>query len=496
MKVTISLFTSTLLALIIFYGCEKIEREIYSNEDGRYVRFNLMVNSDGQPVDNSRVNPGADVTSLFNNKSVQTIAVPVSITSEPLEEDVMVNFSTEVTGDFTGFTVSPEDQLIFSGSNLTDTIYIDFTERWDSADANQILLKITSVSDLEIKIGNLSGLDKNDELTINLSELILRFNFSSDNLLEIGKTKGESVSFDIEFPDGLFPSELENLDLFETSESEFLYSIVQLPFNENATKISYVITLEEDLLNDNFSYKTVFNLIDSEYYHISGNSSLSVIKPELVERDNSVNTASYFYNLNDPFYRIYGENWMDYNNNDTCTWTSFNAFAYPVIVSSTHPNAVLYDDKGTLDPSDDIYHHAFKMGFNSPNAGNTTNSFNLKRWFNNESISESNSPGFNIPQALEFFPANGNSTTEGLVKVIAQDLIIAGTNGNSYSIAIEGEGTYTLISDGIYEISLEFRATNNELFGGTRTSYYKLYNTDEYADPADRTDGCFKPMDL
>jgi hypothetical protein len=178
MKVTISLFTSTLLALIIFYGCEKIEREIYSNEDGRYVRFNLMVNSDGQPVDNSRVNPGADVTSLFNNKSVQTIAVPVSITSEPLEEDVMVNFSTEVTGDFTGFTVSPEDQLIFSGSNLTDTIYIDFTERWDSADANQILLKITSVSDLEIKIGNLSGLDKNDELTINLSELILRFNFS------------------------------------------------------------------------------------------------------------------------------------------------------------------------------------------------------------------------------------------------------------------------------------------------------------------------------
>ncbi len=40
-------------------------------------------------------------------------------------------------------------------------------------------------------------------------------------------------------------------------------------------------------------------------------------------------------------------------------------------------------DMGTPDASDDIYHHAFRVGFNSPNATGTTNSFDLKRWFNN-----------------------------------------------------------------------------------------------------------------
>ena len=152
--------------------------------------------------------------------------------------------------------------------------------------------------------------------------------------------------------------------------------------------------------------------------------------------------------------------------------------------------------KAHLDPDDDIYHHAFRIGFNSPNAGNTINSFNLKRWFNNESTNAENSPGFNITEALEFFPEDGTSVTQGYLKVIEQDLVIAGTNGNSYTISIEGEGEYHEIEEGIYQMTFVLRATNLELFGGTRTVHYVLYNTDTYEDPAGITEECFQPIDL
>ena len=174
---------------------------------------------------------------------------------------------------------------------------------------------------------------------------------------------------------------------------------------------------------------------------------------------------------------------------------------HPVVVGKDHPNAILYDDMGTLDPADDIYHHAFRIGFNSPNAGRTTNSLNLKRWFENEYTDEDESPGFNIPQALEFYPDNnGTSATSGVVKVVSQDLLISGKQGDgslvAYTLYIEGEGEYMEIRDGVFEITLELRVTNMELFGGTRLAKYKIFNTSDYDDPIDLTEGCFQPMEL
>lgn len=191
---------------------------------------------------------------------------------------------------------------------------------------------------------------------------------------------------------------------------------------------------------------------------------------------------------------------MDFNEDDTCEWVSFNAFTYPVEVASNHPHAVLADDGGNDDPADDVYHHAFRIGFNSPNAGNTTNSFNMKRWFNNESNDGEYSSGFNVTQALEFFPDDGTSAVSGVVKVVPQDLLISTRIETdvyrSYTIAIEGEGEYVEIADGVFEITLELRATNAELFGGTRTALYKIWNTNDYADPVDIGEECFQPMDL
>lgn len=475
--------------------CE-VERDVYSNEDGRFVRFFLQVKSDGQLANPYQLNPGADIATLFNNKSVQTLAVPVVLTSEPLTGEVTVDFIVETTGDFEAFTVTPADgHLSFSGTKLSDTIYIDFYDRWDESATNQIKLKLVDVSDETIAIGNPGNLVKNDELTINLAPLTLKYYFQQETMIEISGTSGEVISFIVQFPDGLFPGDLEGIEIIAEESSEFEYSLERLPAADDDMAVVYNLTLGENL--DEFAYKAVFTLNQLENYTIAGNTKITISKPELVYRENSVNTAALFYNLSDPYHRTYGENWMDYNKDGVCDWTGFSAFTFPVVVSSTHPNAVLYDDKGTADSSDDIYHHAFRIGFNSPNIGNTTNSFNLKRWFSNYSTNASVSPGFNVTQALEFYPTDGTSTTGGKVKIISQDLVIgASSGGNVHTIAIEGEGTYNMISDGVFEIILELRATNQALFGGTRVSYYRIYNTDTYADPPALTEGCFMPMEL
>ena len=166
------------------------------------------------------------------------------------------------------------------------------------------------------------------------------------------------------------------------------------------------------------------------------------------------------------------------------------------MVTKDNPNAILYSDRGTTNPNDDIYHDAFKIGFNVASGTSTVNSFNLKRRFSNESISAANSPGFNITSALEFFPANGNSKTNGTVLVIPQFITIAGTNGNSYSIAIEGEGTYKEISSGLFEIAFELKATNDKLLGGTVLSQYKIYNKSTFPTVAPISETCLKEIPL
>jgi hypothetical protein len=177
-------------------------------------------------------------------------------------------------------------------------------------------------------------------------------------------------------------------------------------------------------------------------------------------------------------------------------WQAFSAFTYPDVVTKDNPNAILYSDKGTTNTNDDVYHDAFKIGFNVASGSNTVNSFNLKRWFTNPSSAAANSPGFNIPAALEFFPENGNSKTNGSVLVIPQDITIAGTNGNSYSIAIEGEGTYKEISTGLFEITFDLKLTNDKLFGGTVIGKYKIYNKNSFPTVPLLNEPCRTAIDL
>ena len=83
-----------------------------------------------------------------------------------------------------------------------------------------------------------------------------------------------------------------------------------------------------------------------------------------------------------------------------------------------------------------------------------------------------------------------------MVKVISQEITLASRDGNSYQIAIDGEGTYREIETGLFKIEFELRMTNAELFGGTHVVKQVLYNSNSYTDPDPLTDICSAPVAL
>ncbi|MEM9678714.1 MAG: hypothetical protein AAF901_00205 [Bacteroidota bacterium] len=488
------------LLLGLLWTCSDDIDRTFSEADEQFVRFFMLVDNDNNVLEFPEVSGGLVPVSEYTKDRLGTLKIPVALSAINFDSPVNVSFSTEVSNNLQGISVTPQNMLSFSNTQLTDTIYVNFENSWNGLNNPSIVFQLTDVSDSDIQIGMPNTQSPNDVLTINLSDVEFNYTLQS-SLEEIIGVQDEELIIGINFPNGFFESDIEGIDILSEIPSEndlaldVDYTLEQVSIDEASSMVFYRYTVNETL-NDELLYETKFQLADIPEYEMSGITEITVRKPIVTFRDNSVNTAGNFYDLSDPFYRTFGENWMDFNEDGICSWQAFNAFTFPVVVDANHPNAILFDDMGTADPSDDIYHHAFRVGFNSPNAGNTTNSFNLKRWFNNESSSDANSPGFNIAEALEFFPEDGTSTTNGFVQVIAQDLIIAGTNGNSYTIAIEGSGTYQEISPGIFEIDLELQATNQTLFGGTRIANYLIYNTPSFADPADLSIPCFIPISL
>ncbi|MCF8275036.1 MAG: hypothetical protein K9I95_14520 [Flavobacteriaceae bacterium] len=473
-----------LLFCILVLSCSKDDsNKLFDDSDGAYIRFFLLVNSNNQVLEYPEISGGLVAVSLYEKNNVRTLKIPVAISSTKITDATTATFNSSIVGDI-DLTITPQSTLTFSPNKLVDTIYVSINNRWDFSKLQQLKLSLTSVSNEKISIGIPNVLEPNNELTINFSEPSFQYTLEK-NRIEINGDSGEEVFFKVNFPLGYFENEINENDIF-TFLNGFDYTLSKE--KQDDTSITYKIKLNENIQNDDVFYQTVINLIDNNGYLATGNKTLQVVKPIKTQRDISVNTASHFYNLADQFYRTYGETWNDFNKDGICQWTSYNAFTYPIVVSADNPNAILYDDKGTTDPSDDIYHDAFKIGFKTPNTiTTTTNSFNLKRWFSNESTSGINSPGFDVNPALEFFPENGNSTTKGTVLVIPQYITIAGTNGNSYSIAISGDGTYEEYSPGLFELKFQLKVTNDILFGGTITAEYLLYNNNSYPDPQDLT---------
>ncbi|SCY52105.1 hypothetical protein SAMN02927916_2399 [Flavobacterium anhuiense] len=480
---------SLLLTALLYISCSKDDYKLGSDIDP-YIRFNFLVKADNTPLEYPTINGSLVPQSTYENKSVKTLKVPVTLTTRSLKETVTANFSAETSGVSDSFSVNPVNQLSFQGSKLTDTIYVSFDKRWA---ANQsINLKLETVSDPDIHIGNLNTAYPNNTFKIDLGTIATNYTFPVTQYNVKGEV-GETIDFEVNFPNGFFPEEIKNANFFKF-QNGFEYSLTRDDFGDNRSSVTYHLTLLEDLQNDDARYESKITLINIPNYTATGNTNLTIVKPIKSLRDIQANPASKFTDPTNAFYLTYGEHW--FSNGTTCTWQTFNALTFPVVVTKDDPNAILYSDKGTTNPNDDVYHDAFKIGFNVASGTNTVNSFGLKRWFSNESNSAAISPGFNIKSALEFFPANGNSKTEGTVLVIPQDITIGSSATNTHVIAISGEGTYKEISNGLYEISFELKLTNDKLFGGTVSTQYRMYNNRTYPKPTALSIPCPKEVTL
>ncbi|WP_291144293.1 hypothetical protein [Flavobacterium sp. UBA7680] len=486
-RIKIIFLFSIVTALV---SCSKDDYRFESQNIDPFVRFNFLASNAGVPLEYPAVSTTIQPSASYDNESVKTLKVPVTLTSTALKSSVLVNFSAATSGDITSFSLEPKTELTFEGTKLTDTIFVSFDKRW--ADKQSITLKLENASDPDIHIGNLNTYAPNNVFTINLGEISTVYTFPVKDLIVKGEV-GEKIDFKVNFPNGFIPSEIENASIFKF-QNGFEYSLTHDDFGDNRSSITYHLTLLEDIQNDDARYETKINLINIPNYVATGNTSLTVVKPIKSPRDIQANPASKFTDPTNAFYLTYGEHWFD--KDGTCAWQTFNALTFPVVVTKDNENAILYSDKGTANPNDDVYHDAFKIGFNVASGTNTVNSFGLKRWFSNESGSAAVSPGFNITSALEFFPENGNSKTQGTVLVIPQDLTIGSNKDNTYIIAISGEGTYKEISNGLYEISFELKLTNDKLFGGTVSTQYRMFNNRVYPKPAALSINCPKEVTL
>ncbi|OOV17450.1 hypothetical protein [Flavobacterium sp. LM4] len=479
-----------LSVFVALYSCSKDDYNLDSRSVDPFVRFNFITSSAGVPLEYPEVNTGRVPVNTYENKSVKTLKVPVTLTSTTLKSPVTVDFSTLISGEADSFKIEPANELVFEGNKLTDTIFVSFDKRWQNKQT--ITFKLEDVSDPLVHIGNLNTEALNAIFTINLGEINTVYTFPVNEFFIKGEI-GETIDFKVNFPNGFVPSEIENLEIFSFVNG-FDYSLTHDDYGDNRSSISYHLTLLEDIQNDDVRYESFITLNTTEKYTTTGNSILQITKPTKVPRDIQANPAANFYNLSDPLYRTYGANWFE--RNGTCAWFPFNAFTFPVVTTKSNTDAIQYSGQNTTEISDDVYHDAFKIGFNTTVVNSTTNSFGLKNWFTNESTNGNNSPGFNITSALEFFPDNGNSRTSGNVLVIPKFITIAGTNGNKHNIFISGEGTYKQIENGFVEISFELKLKNQELFGGTVSSQYKLYNKTGFPTLTPLSTPCLKPVNL
>lgn len=475
---------------VLFTSCSKDDYKLGTQVDP-HIRFHFLVKSDNTPVEYPTVNGSLVPQSSYVNSSVKTLKVPVALTAYNLKNTITASFSAVSSiGDNQSFTVNPVNELLFNGSKLTDTIAVSFNKRWTTNQS--ITLKLETISDPEIHIGNLNTEYPNDTFKIDLVPITTNYTFPVNQFVVKGEA-GETIDFKVNFPNGFFPSEIEKASIFKF-QNGFEYALTRDDFGDNRSSITYHLTLLKDIQNKDARYESKITLVNSPNYNATGNLTLTVVKPIKSTRDIQAYPASKFIDPTNAFYLTYGEHW--FNNNGNCSWQTFNAFTFPIIVAKDHENAILYSDKGTANPNDDVYHDAFKIGFNVASGTNTVNSFGLKRWFSNESNSAAISPGFNITSALEFFPANGNSKTQGTVLVIPQDITIGSSATNTYQIAISGEGTYKEISNGLFEISFELKLTNDKLFGGTVATQYRMYNNRIYTKPAPLSISCPKEVTL
>lgn len=458
------------ITLITLFACSSDDGETTPIAvENPFVRFSLKTNSNGTPYEAPDI---ADAGQLelteYTHEKLTKLKIPVILSSETLTETVTVDFDYQSLTDSNVadyVQISPANkQLSFTGNQLSDTIYVSLNEPI-MGDTESLKFTLTHVSDSNIHLGYDRTTDPLDEITIHFSEGEFTYEFDT-TYEEITGEAGTTVDFKVLFPDGYIVSQIEGQQLFSQPD-DFAYTLSQDVSQDD--EVTYTFTLNENLSTET-GHDLFFSLFELDGYTRQSPNIMQINIPADVDREGT--PADSWFDLSQSYYRIYGERWRP-DSSGECEWGSWFAFPTPVEV----------EVNSEFDANGDGYHD-FKIGFISPNAPIGANIFDMKRIFDGENNS---SPGLNLEQALEFFPENGNSSTQGTVKVVSQIVVLnAYPSGNSYNIPISGEGTYQLVDedDNIYEIQMNITYDLTEINGTTQTETYYMYNNySNYQEP-------------
>ncbi|MGD1962027.1 MAG: hypothetical protein ACFB2Y_24465, partial [Fulvivirga sp.] len=319
--------TSIFILTLIFFAvsCSSDDENMNVIETP-FIRFFLVADQNNQALEYPQVSSRFEAVTTYEKADLKTLKIPVSLSALIVENTVTATFSTEITGNI-DISVSPESTLTFSADKLVDTIYVNIKDRWDFSSSPRLILELLGTNDPSIHLGIPNNTSPNNTLTVNFNDPALQYSFST-NKIEILGEEGEEIFFNVNLPQGYFPEEIHDKEIFSFSNG-FEYELSRV--SESTTDISYKIILKEDLQNDFLSFESTLQLVESNGYQPTGIVFLQIVKPVKIFRDLSANPAAYFYDLNDQFYRTYGENWGDFNEDGTCDWQSFFAFSFPVV---------------------------------------------------------------------------------------------------------------------------------------------------------------------
>ena len=475
-------FFIVLVCIIFGNGCTKQNDDFTANYN--FIRFGLLLDVNNNPIQFPAIRPELREVNIYKTDKISDIKIPIIMTSLLQDKPTEVIYEVVNEGNFFDFTISPSAKITIPAGKLVDTIRIKFNSRWTIPDTNKIKLKIISTSNPDLKIGWNNRAVKLDQITIVLGNLDVRkYNFLK-NIYTISGQANEELLIPIQFSQpisnasiGSFNfvnAEFSSFSLCDATSNAFQYTITREPFADGATTIFYKLKILQTISQPT-NLKLTLNAGLPNYVPTG-------ITATFIRKDSNTsvgNPAANWYNTADVFYRTFGKSWYFNATDNRCRWQNFFALTKPVPV----PAGSIYDNGQGF--------HKFKIGFvgNAPPIG--TNPFDFTRFYNGTSTE---SPAFTIPEAIEFFPDNGNSAAGGTVKIIPQIVtFIKLSNDAPVQVPICGSGNYYFNSAfNRWEMFLEIRCDESAI-NGNNNAIKRMYiysNNNNTANPPNLTAPC------
>jgi hypothetical protein len=464
------------MLLFVHLACKQGEPII----DQSFVRFHVMLDNNGKIIKNTLPVGNRLETATYIHTTFEPIKIPVLLSSNDYNEEVLVDYTVTTSGGFSNFTISPK-QLKF-GKNVSDTITINFNDKWKGSGNEKIVLNLVKVSKPSVMIGWQRAENKLDRFEIGLGE-IDKVNFSfQKSQYDIEGNTNEEILIPIQFSRAISQEELKNntfiipnfdsLSLCDGKGFSFDYQLIPVDIVGSNSLLVYKLKVLSPI---NGNFKLSLKLNDKLSGFTVGSISLSTIT-RFTKQNTTADVATNFYNLDDPFYRTYGKAWYKDPTMGLCRWSTFNTFTKPVAVEK---NSKFDNGKG---------YHKYKIGFVGNNLPVGTNPFDFRRFYEGASVE---SPAYTMIEAIEFLPnANMNS---GKVRVIPQSLKFVKTGGSALFVDICGDGTYTYNSVlKRWEIYIEVHSDESKINGKSDVIHpmYIYSNNNDATNPADLSLPC------